>query len=332
MSKNVRALALLSGGLDSVLAARVVMEQGVEVIGIYFSAPFWSNEKKEAEFIKRVAGENGLEIKVVPVGDEYVDIIQKPEYGWGKAINPCVDCKVFMLKKAKKLLREFNAQFLITGEVVGQRPMSQHKSALNYIEKHADVRGVLLRPLSAKILPETEIEKQGLVDREKLINISGRSRKIQKELADKYGIHEFTSPAGGCLLTDERFAKKLKDLFDHMEHPLMSDIEILKYGRHFRYNNSKIIVGRDQSENELLLKNMKEDDHHFVALNCGSPDVILHGEVNDDAIEFAAKLTAAYSNSKNQEVTVKHTVNGKASEMQVEKTAKEDANPYNLTV
>lgn len=304
--KTTKAVALLSGGLDSILAARIIMEQNIEVICLYFSSPFWSNSEKEEKFLKKVKTENGFDIKIIQVGDEYIDIIKNPKYGWGKGINPCVDCKIFMLKKAKKVMEEIGASFLITGEIIGQRPMSQHKSALNYIEKHADVKGILVRPLCGKLLPITKPEENGLIKRENLLGITGRSRKIQNMLAKKYNIKTFSSPAGGCLLTQEVYAKKLRDLFNHNEGNTMEEIELLNYGRHFRYNKCKIIVGRNKKENEYL-KSKKNMGVYIIELddNIPGPVTLLLGEDNREALDFAIQLTLLYSDLVEKKANVK---------------------------
>ena len=244
-----KAVALLSGGLDSILAIRIIMEQGIECIGIYFSSPFWSDLKKEENLIKKISKENNFKLLIVPVEDDYIEMIKKPKYGWGKGLNPCIDCKIYMLKKAKNIMEELDASFIITGEVLGQRPMSQHRNALNSIEKQSELKGKILRPLSAKNLEPTDVEKDGTVDRAKLFDITGRTRKKQLELIKIFKINEYSSPAGGCLLTDKIFSKKLQDLFDNDKNIKMNDIILLKYGRHFRYNGNKIIVGRNQEEN-----------------------------------------------------------------------------------
>lgn len=304
MGNELTALALLSGGLDSIIAARLIMGQGIRVIGIYFSSPFWSNEDKEKYFISDLAKQSSLEIAIEPVGDAYIDIIKNPGYGLGKEINPCVDCKIFMLKKAKDLMKKYNASFLISGEVVGQRPMSQHKSALNYIEKNADVRGILVRPLSAKLLPPTEPELKGLINRDKLEDISGRTRKRQNELAKKFGLTAFTSPAGGCLLTQKVYANKLRDLFEYNDKLTMKEIELLNYGRHFRYNKSKIIVGRNEKENNFLKNKKNKDDYLFEIPDVSAPTTLLQEEKNDTAVKFAADLTLLYSDLNEKEYDV----------------------------
>jgi len=330
--KKIKAIALLSGGLDSIIASRLIKDQGIDVTCIYFSSPLWSSDEKEKNFIKEVKKQNDFEIKIIPVGDEYIDIIKNPQYGWGKEINPCVDCKIFMLKKAKKIMEEMKASFIITGEVIGQRPMSQHRSALNYIEKNADVKGILVRPLSAKILPPTEPELKGLIDRNKLIDISGRSRKIQNEYAQKLNIKTFSSPAGGCLLTQKVYAGRLRDLLAHEENIIMKDMELLKYGRHFRYNDSKIIVGRNKEENKKLKNFQTKNDSLFETEKFPGPVSLLLNNDDNDAVRSTAELTFLYSDSPVDNAEVRMEKEGNISFITfTKKLSKNDIFKYNLS-
>ena len=211
-----KAVALISGGLDSVLAARVVMEQGFEVVGLYFTTAFSKSfGKEQGTPAARVSKAIGMELRVMDLGQEYIDLIRNPKHGYGKNINPCIDCKIFMLSKARAVMDELGAPFIITGEVLGQRPMSQRLDTLNVIERDSGLKGLILRPLSAKLLLPTKAELEGIINRERLLDISGRSRNPQLKLAEKYGITGYSTPAGGCLLTDENFADKLRDLFAH---------------------------------------------------------------------------------------------------------------------
>lgn len=331
MNNKKKAIALLSGGLDSILALRIIMDQGIECTGVYFSSPFWSNTEKEENFIKKISIENKIKLLIVPIDDDYIDMVKKPKYGWGKALNPCIDCKIYMLKKAKKIMEEMSASFIITGEVLGQRPMSQHKNALNLIKKQACLEGKILRPLSAKNLDPTEIEKKGIINREKLFDITGRTRKMQLDLVKQFGIKEFSSPAGGCLLTDKLFSKKLQDLFNNNKEISMKDIKFLKYGRHFRYNDNKIIVGRNEKENEMLAKMKFKDDYILVVPGYGSPNTILQGKKYKDSIIFASKLTALYSDCKEKEVIVKYGENEELLNSIVIKIPdKQETDKYNI--
>lgn len=300
-----KALVLFSGGLDSSLAIRLMQEQGVEVEAITFLTPFYTT--KEGGFsLERAAEKLGVPLKVVSLGLEYLRIIRKPKYGYGRHMNPCIDCHIFMLRKAKKYAREIGADFIVTGEVLDERPMSQHMKALKIVEEESSLKGRLLRPLSAKLLPPTIAEKRGLVDRSKLLDIRGRSRKRQLALAKAYGITEYQSPAGGCLLTYKEFSAKLRDLLQHKRRVSMGDLELLKLGRHFRIGKNKIIVGRNKEENEKLLKLKGRNDYIFEAQGCGSPITLLQGPKGRQAIEKAAQLTAYYSDQKTGMVHVKY--------------------------
>ncbi len=231
---RIKALALLSGGLDSTLATKLILQQGIEVKALNFVTPFCLCGKGGCGAAE-VAKELGIPIKIMIVGQEYLRILRKPKHGYGKNMNPCIDCRIFMLKKAKQQAKEMGASFIFTGEVLGERPMSQHVHALRLIEKEAGLEGKILRPLSAKLLKETEAEKKGLVSRERLLDINGRSRKRQFALAKHFMIANYPCPAGGCLLTCKEFASKLRDLFAHKTRVTLKDVSLLKVGRHFRH-------------------------------------------------------------------------------------------------
>ena len=250
--KKTRAIAMLSGGLDSALAVKMVLDQGVDVIGVKFSSPFCTCDQGGRCFSKEVAESLGIPYKTIPKGKDYIKIIRNPKHGHGSGINPCIDCRIYILKKAKKLAEEIGAEFIVTGEVLGQRPMSQHSKALKIIEKEAGLEGRILRPLSAKVLPETKPEKAGVVDRTKLESISGRSRKQQLALAEALGIKDYACPAGGCLLTEKAFARKMRDLFAHKKRVSMNDIMLIKIGRHFRFKTNRIIVGRNPIDGDYV--------------------------------------------------------------------------------
>ncbi|MDH7564715.1 MAG: hypothetical protein QHH24_07590 [Candidatus Bathyarchaeota archaeon] len=302
--KKIKALALLSGGLDSALAVKLMLDQGINVEAVNFVSPFCRCGRGgcgAAEVAKRLK----IPLKVVSLGEEYLKIVRKPKHGYGKNMNPCIDCRILTLKKAKRYAAKSGAAFIFTGEVLNQRPMSQHLAALNTIEKEAGLEGKLLKPLSAKLLPATEAEKKGWVDREKLLDISGRSRKRQLELARILDVTGFACPAGGCLLTCGEFAAKLKDLFRHKKRVSLRDVELLKVGRHFRFGDNKIIVGRNKAENEILLRLRMRGDYAFEAQGCGSPITLLQGRKTKAAIEKAAELTARYCDSKQGTVSVR---------------------------
>jgi tRNA U34 2-thiouridine synthase MnmA/TrmU len=301
--KRVKALALLSGGLDSTLAVKLILDQGLDVEAVNFVSPFCLCRKGGCGALE-VAKSLGIPLKTISVGEEYMRIVRKPRFGYGRNMNPCIDCRIFMLKKAKKYADEIGAAFLFTGEVVGQRPMSQHRTTLGLIEEEAGLKGKILRPLSAKLLLKTEAEKKFLVNREKLLGIEGRSRKKQIRLAGELKVTEYSCPGGGCLLTYKEFACKLKDLFEHKKRVSLKDAQLLKIGRHFRYGKSKIIVGRNEPENKLLFQMKMPNDYCFEVQNCGSPIALLQGPKTRTALELAARLTAFYSDTEQDNVLV----------------------------
>ena len=301
-SKKPKALCLFSGGLDSVLAAEIVRRQGIKVIALHFVSPFFGN----ADACKKLCETLGIKLMIVELGSDYLEIIRRPKHGYGTALNPCVDCRIYMLKKAKEVMKKINARFIVTGEVLGQRPMSQNRRALTLIERSAGLTRKILRPLSAKLLPETEAEKSRLVKREHLFAISGRRRTEQLKLARKFGIREYLAPSGGCLLTQREFALKLKDLLEHKKRVDKTDLELLKIGRHFRSGRNRIIVGRNEAENELLLKMKRKSDYLFEVPNFGSPITLLQGPKTSESVMLAAKLTARYSDCRSRVVEVRY--------------------------
>lgn len=295
----MKAVALFSGGLDSILAVKLVEEQGIEVAAVNFASPFFSSKNAE-----KSAKANSISLKVINIFPDYLRMLRAPRHGRGKGINPCIDCRIFMLKKAKQHAKKINARFMITGEVLGQRPMSQNRKALEVIDKRAGLKGKVLRPLSAKLLEETEAEKKGWVDRKKLLEIMGRGRKEQLKLARKFSVREFPSPAGGCLLCEVEFAKRLLDLFRRRKRISENDVEILKYGRHFKSGSSRIIVGRNENENRQLEKLKRKTDMVFEVKGAGSPVTILRGRKTAKAVKTAAELTARYSSAPEGRVKV----------------------------
>jgi tRNA-specific 2-thiouridylase len=300
----LKALALLSGGLDSTLAVKLIREQGMDVVAVNFTSPFCLCGKSgcgAAEAAKQLQ----IPLRMVSVGEDYLKMLRKPKYGYGKNMNPCIDCRIFMLRKAKRYAEKIGASFIFTGEVLNERPMSQHLEALEIIEKEAELEGKILRPLSARLLPKTEAEEKGWVDREKLLDIRGRSRKRQIALAKELSIRDYPCPAGGCLLTYKEFAAKLRDLFKHRRRTGLREISLLKIGRHFRSKRSKIIVGRNQAENEQLLQMRGTSDYCFEVPDCGSPISLLQGPKTREAIRKAAALTLRYSDSKEKTALVK---------------------------
>ena len=301
---SVKAISLLSGGLDSILATELIRRQGIEVTCFNVKTPFGIPKKDGTSEATQAANQLKVPLKIVAVQADYLRMLRNPKHGYGKNLNPCVDCKIFILKKAKKYAKEIGADFIFTGEVLGERPMSQHYPALKTIAQEAGLKGKLLRPLSAKLLPETVAEKKGLVDRTKLLSIQGRSRKPQMQLAKEYGITSYPSPAGGCLLTCEEYAKKLRDLFANKKRISMTDIALLRVGRHFRLGKNKIIVGRNETENKFLIANKTKNDYAFELPDIVGPITVLQGPKTKKVIKAAAELTACYSDAKTAQVTV----------------------------
>ncbi|OGP53621.1 MAG: hypothetical protein A2Y65_04665 [Deltaproteobacteria bacterium RBG_13_52_11] len=305
---NSKAISLLSGGLDSTLATRLIMEQEVEVVALHFTSTFCNCSKGGHGCgiqAVRTADELGLKVMVKVKGMEYLEIIRSPKHGHGKGLNPCIDCRIFMLKEARKTMDEIGAGFVITGEVLGQRPMSQHRAALRCIEKESGLEDLILRPLSAKHLEPTLPEREGIVDREKLLDITGRSRKTQYELVDTFHLKEFSCPGGGCLLTEPLFAKKLKDLFDHSGDFTMKDVALLKIGRHFRLSpDTKLIIGKNKEENDRLSSLWLAPQMLLAPQGFRGPLGLLSGVASDEHIGLAANIISHYGKNDIYPVTV----------------------------
>lgn len=296
----MRAVSLFSGGLDSQIAAKLILEQGIEVYGVHFTSPFFGGDYAT----QKAASHLGIKLIMAEVGDEYLQILKNPVHGFGKNHNPCIDCHAFMLRKAGQIMQEIGASFIITGEVLGQRPMSQTRPALNKVDKLAGLDGLILRPLSALLLPETIPEINGWVDRSKLLDISGRSRSRQMKLAAEYGIEEYPTPAGGCLLTQDSFSRRLERFMETSDNLHLSDLHILKPGRHFYLDNHLFIVGRNQGENETLEKLSDNNDYLFKVIDRPGPLGLLksHDIPGKEILIRAAEILARYSDAKNEPV------------------------------
>ena len=310
MSNNIKAVGLLSGGLDSTIAAAMLMRQGIEVQGLTFYTGFCvvehnrrSRTRKKKKPVRNEALQAGAKLDV-PVelvdisGPDYLKVLTDPKYGYGSAVNPCIDCRIFMFKRAKVYMKEIGAQFMFTGEVLGQRPMSQRMHPMRVIENDSDMEGLLLRPLSAKRLPPTVAEKEGWVDREQLGDIQGRSRQDQMRLAKEYGIEDYPSPAGGCcFLTDKNFARRIMDFFDYegKENLTMDDVMLLKIGRHFRLSSDcKVVMGREEGENKFLDR-YAPGRWKMETLDVTGPTTLIEGDPSDTELKLAAGMTARYA-------------------------------------
>ena len=302
----MKAVGLLSGGIDSTLAAKIIADMGIDVFGLNFVTPFCTCTKKgcKNEAIQ-IAQQLNIKLKIIYASEEYIQIIKNPKYGYGKNMNPCLDCRIFMFKKAKLYMEEIGASFIFTGEVLDQRPMSQKLSQLKLIERDTGLDRLILRPLSAKYLELTIPEEKGWVDRNRLLSIKGRSRKQLKQIAEEQGI-EYRCASGGCKLTDPQFAKRIKESFEHNEDSL-DEIYLLRYGRHFRLkNNRKIVVGRNEIENKIIKNIAKENELLFEVQDYGSPIAVLKNSISKEDIDITASLCARYSDGRNiQSVNVK---------------------------
>jgi tRNA U34 2-thiouridine synthase MnmA/TrmU len=276
-----------------------MLDQGVDVTVLNFISPFCTCTRKGCGHeATRVAELFAVPVKIISVGQEYIDMVRKPKYGYGSNMNPCIDCRILMFRKAKKYMEESGASFIFTGEVLGQRPMSQHKKALKIIEQEAGLENLVVRPLSAKLLKPTIPEEKHWIDREKLLAIQGRRRLPQMKLADKLGIRDYPCPAGGCRLTDPGYAKRLKESFDHGEYTLR-DVQLLRYGRHFRLESgAKVVVGRNEEENKILLRFFEENDVLMEVINVGSPLVLLKKSKGEGDIKEAISLCVRYSDAE----------------------------------
>ena len=320
--EKIKAVAMLSGGLDSTLAVKVVADQGVEVLGVNFHTGFCLTDDRRKmaglgarispDSVKNQALQAGakwrIPVEIIDISKEYLEILTNPKHGYGSAVNPCIDCRIYMLKKAREYMEKVGAKFIITGEVLGQRPMSQMRNTLRLIEKESGCSGIILRPLSAKHFEPTLPEIKGWVDREKLYDFSGRTRKPQMALAKKLGLDDYPQPAGGCcFLTDLNYARRLQDLFKYSGEKTLSPTQVLllKIGRHFRINDqAKVIVGRNEAEN-LFLEQSAEGYTRVKCLDVVGPLTLLEGRTGDEELFQAARLTARYSDAKEREkVTV----------------------------
>ncbi|MGD9152570.1 MAG: tRNA (5-methylaminomethyl-2-thiouridylate)-methyltransferase [Gammaproteobacteria bacterium] len=313
-NKKIKAISLISGGLDSLLATKVILEQGIHVEGLNFYSGFFGvggqvatlrskQNKPNYNDAQWIADQLGIKLHVIDVVEEFKHVFLNPKYGYGSQLNPCIDCKIFIVQQALAWMKENDFDFIISGEVIGQRPMSQRRDAMNVIKRDSGAEDLLLRPLCAKHFPETIPEKKGWVDRDKLLNFVGRDRTPHIALAKKYGFKNFPQPAGGCLLTEAGFAARVKDMWcskDNKDYNL-DEINLLKVGRHLRpCSHFKLIIGRFDAENKFLEKYQDK----YISLHCvdrSSPLVLVDGEVSQDDLNLAVRITAKFSKHNDAE-------------------------------
>ncbi len=303
----MKAISVFSGGLDSILAAEMIRRQGIEVQAVFFETPFFTSSKAKA-----TAAAIHLPIKIRDITQRHLGVVKDPPHGYGGHMNPCIDCHALMFRIAGEMMEEEGAGFIITGEVLGQRPMSQNRGALSIIDRQSGMEGLILRPLSAKHLPLTVPEEKGWVRRDELMDFSGRSRKPQMELAIRFNIKDYPSPAGGCLLTEEVFSRRLKDLMSFDPDFEVRDIELLKTGRHFRIGpETKLIIGRKEDENSGIGSLAGEEDLLMTTPSVPGPSALMTGVITTLAEGLAASMTVSYSDAKTTETLVKIRHKGK---------------------
>jgi tRNA U34 2-thiouridine synthase MnmA/TrmU len=295
----MKAIILLSGGLDSTLAAELMSREGLELLAVNFKTPFCLCDRHSSNLgcgsnARRVAESLGIDLKIINATEDFLEVLQNPTHGYGANMNPCIDCRILFFRKSRELMEEAGASFIITGEVLGQRPMSQFRRQMNKIERDAGLEGLVVRPLSAKLLPPSIPERNGWISRERMLDIAGRSRKPQIALARDLGINDYPCAAGGCLLTDPKFAGRVRDLIDHGELD-MQNINLLKSGRYFRLShNAKLIVGRNEGENKMLSMLAKDGDYLFEPQGINGPVAVGKGSFAQDLLDLSCRIVARY--------------------------------------
>ena len=347
--RPVVAVAMMSGGLDSTLAAALIARMGIEVHGVRFATGFsplsgkllptdetdesgGDPESTDPRKLK-IGADAEISFRVIDISVDFIrDVLDAPKYGFGKAMNPCIDCHMYMLRSLRPVMDEVGAHFVITGEVLGQRPMSQHKQALRIVEEQSGLKGLLIRPLSARHLDSSIPEQKGWVDRDQLLDIMGRSRKPQMALAEQYGVIDYPQPAGGCLLTDPEFSRRLKDLIhntDKVDSLTPEDISLLKVGRHFRLpSGTKVVVGRNDAENIFMMR-LVLDRWAVQVIDHGSPVTLVDPTASDYDLNTAAALTARYSQGRDAgRVRVELSREGTDKELEIEPLAESDADNW----
>jgi len=317
----VKALCLFSGGLDSILAVEVLRRQGISVTGISFVTPFFNAEKA-----KKSASAIHLDLIVQDIGDVHLEMVKNPHYGYGKNLNPCIDCHAMMFRLAGERMQQEGFDFLCSGEVLGQRPMSQNRSALNAVANYSGFAEVILRPLSAQVLPETAMESNGLVDREQLLNLQGRTRKRHDEIARAWELTDLPSAGGGCLLTESSFSNRLRDLLAHHPQADTVDVELLKVGRQFRLSDTaKVTIGRNKSSNDAIIALARKADIRLHCENFPGPVALVTGSPDDKDLLLAGAIAASYGKGqKEARVSVLITTDSKCSAIRVSPLSREE--------
>ena len=294
----MKAICVFSGGLDSMLAAELIRAQGIDVLALFFETPFFTSHRARASALSM-----NLPFKVVDITERHLEVVKHPKHGYGGNMNPCIDCHALMFRIAGEMLESEGASFIFSGEVMGQRPMSQNKKALRLVAAESGLEGLLLRPLSAKCLSPTIPEEKGWVQRDQLKGFQGRSRKPQMQMAIDLGLDDYPAPAGGCMLTERGFSRRLKDLLSSKSEVLVNQLETLKLGRHFRISASaKIVVGRDKRENERLRDLAEKEDVILNTVTVPGPTVLMSGSLLTEAIDLAAGITLSYSDAQEGEI------------------------------
>ena len=299
----MKAVVLFSLGLDSILATRIIKDLGVKLEAIHFVSEFFPLTKKKKELLSFFKEKLGISLTIKDISQELIEIVKSPRYGYGKNLNPCIDCRILMFKKAKEFMKKINAQFIVSGEVLNERPFSQRKEIFKLIEKETGLERQILRPLSAKLLTPTIAEEKGWISRGRLFSFKGKSRQSQIELAKSLGIYFYPQPAGGCLLTDPAFSKRLRDLMEYKPNFDLKDVKLLKIGRHFRLSSSaKLIILRKKDEKDILKDlSLKE----FVQFILDKELISLGiGEFKEKDLELAAQITLSYLDTKMREIKI----------------------------
>ena len=297
------AVSLISGGLDGILATRLVMDMDIEVTALFFTSPFFGCKKEDAGFfVTKMMEDYGIYAHVIDISEKFMTMLKSPAHGYGGHFNPCIDCKILMISEARRYMEEVGASFIVTGEVTGQRPMSQRRDALRVIERDSNSEGILLRPLSAKLLKPTIPETEGWVDRNLLYDFSGRSRKPQISLAENLGIAGYPSPGGGCCLTDPIISKRIRKLYEIKDLPDAHDVELVRIGRPFYLGDGVIMtLGRDSGENEVIEKIEISDATYIKSLDVPSPIGIIRGAASDEKIKLAMSILSRYTKARGED-------------------------------